>query len=146
MAALCFSAFVYAQGEHNIYAHNGPTNITDASEMTCTPFGTCEPCPEAARNQPFCQPFGNRQLMHCSLPPSPSQDSHTSQPRQSTAVGEHLAWRACGRVIALESRDFGEFFACLVVFALVSTSLVVWRERRVSIGRQMALRARIWGR
>lgn len=47
------SVFVYAQGEHNIYAHNGPTNLTNSNEMTCTPFGTCEPCPEAAVRLPL---------------------------------------------------------------------------------------------
>ncbi|KAF5390033.1 hypothetical protein D9757_003880 [Collybiopsis confluens] len=34
-------------------------------ELICTPFGVCEPCPADQLDKPFCQPFGNRRLMHC---------------------------------------------------------------------------------
>ncbi|KIK70245.1 hypothetical protein GYMLUDRAFT_34731 [Collybiopsis luxurians FD-317 M1] len=34
-------------------------------ELICTPFGVCEPCPPDELDKPFCQPFGNRRLMHC---------------------------------------------------------------------------------
>jgi len=41
-------------------------NINDTHPgLICTPFGACERCPESSSNEPFCQPFGNRRLMHC---------------------------------------------------------------------------------
>lgn len=52
------------------------------------------------RNQPFCQPFGNRRLLHC----KPS--SHDTKAKQA---GEVPAWEACGKVVAKERQDFWEF-------------------------------------
>ncbi|KAI0271023.1 hypothetical protein BGY98DRAFT_923162, partial [Russula aff. rugulosa BPL654] len=45
------------------------------------PFGECEPCPHEVLKEPFCQPFGNRRLLHC-FPPSPPSgpDSTHSDP------------------------------------------------------------------
>ncbi|KAI0287119.1 hypothetical protein BC826DRAFT_73693 [Russula brevipes] len=43
--------------------------LANDTESICRPFGECEPCPQELR-EPFCQPFGNRRLLHC-LPPSP---------------------------------------------------------------------------
>ncbi|KAJ3780752.1 hypothetical protein GGU10DRAFT_134493 [Lentinula aff. detonsa] len=42
----------------------GPQNGTH-QELICIPFGECEPCPLDELDKPFCQPFGNRRLMHC---------------------------------------------------------------------------------
>ena len=54
------------------------------------------------RNQPFCQPFGNRRLLHC----KPS--SHDTQ-KDGKSAGEVPAWEACGRVVKKERQDFWEF-------------------------------------
>jgi len=43
----------------------------DPERLVCVPFGTCEPCPDDALHEPFCQPFGNRRLMHCRPPHTP---------------------------------------------------------------------------
>ncbi|KAH9991588.1 hypothetical protein BJV77DRAFT_1116499 [Russula vinacea] len=40
------------------------------TESICRLFGECEPCPREVLREPFCQPFGNRRLLHC-FPPSP---------------------------------------------------------------------------
>jgi hypothetical protein len=62
--------------------------LANDTESICRPFGECEPCPQdvvccprfyfgskhdfvfpSQLREPFCQPFGNRRLLHC-LPPS----------------------------------------------------------------------------
>lgn len=50
----------------------------------------------AQRHQPFCQPFGNRRLLHC-------------RPASGEGKGVTPAWEACGKVIMKEQRDFYEF-------------------------------------
>ncbi|KAF5351034.1 hypothetical protein D9756_008413 [Leucocoprinus leucothites] len=40
-------------------------NTNRTGNLTCKPYGLCEQCPEEALHQPFCQPFGNRRLLHC---------------------------------------------------------------------------------
>jgi hypothetical protein len=53
------------------------------------------------RTQPFCQPFGNRRLLHC----KPSSSG-------SESTGEVPAWEACGKVVKQERQDFYEFVVC----------------------------------
>jgi len=48
--------------------------LANDTESICRPFGECEPCPNEVLREPFCQPFGNRRLLHC-LPPLPLPDS-----------------------------------------------------------------------
>ena len=50
-------------------------------------------------HEPFCQPFGNRRLLHCREADSPDVDKE----------GELLAWESCGRIVAKERADFFEF-------------------------------------
>lgn len=50
------------------------------------------------RTQPFCQPFGNRRLLHC-------KSSKESDGRST----EVPAWEACGKVVKQERQDFWEF-------------------------------------
>lgn len=47
---------------------------------------------------PFCQPFGNRRLLHC-IPAGADEGT----------AGEVPAWEACGKVLKKEKRDFYEF-------------------------------------
>ncbi|KAJ3729856.1 hypothetical protein C8R42DRAFT_716112 [Lentinula raphanica] len=47
----------------DIYADAGQNGTHQ--ELICIPFGECEPCPPDELDKPFCQPFGNRRLMHC---------------------------------------------------------------------------------
>ncbi|KAJ4468876.1 hypothetical protein J3R30DRAFT_1616826 [Lentinula aciculospora] len=58
----------------DIDADAGPQNGTH-QELICIPFGECEPCPSDELDRPFCQPFGNRRLMHCHNASSSSYSS-----------------------------------------------------------------------
>ncbi|KAJ3866335.1 hypothetical protein EV359DRAFT_71881 [Lentinula novae-zelandiae] len=143
----------------SIDADTGPQNSTH-QELICFPFGECEPCPPDELDKPFCQPFGNRRLMHCHNASSSSFSSssylegsrfslrphHNSSPhpslRPSTKVGETPAWESCGRIISRERADFYEFIACNVLFA-VGAMLVVYirsRRRHALQARQLAAR------
>ncbi|SJL16177.1 uncharacterized protein ARMOST_19696 [Armillaria ostoyae] len=75
--------------------------------MICQPFGVCEPCPSAALSQPFCQPFGNRRLMHCTE--ANTSPEGTPPNTGTTPEGEHLVWEPCGRIVGKERADFYEF-------------------------------------
>ncbi|EPQ53628.1 hypothetical protein GLOTRDRAFT_139794 [Gloeophyllum trabeum ATCC 11539] len=101
------------------------TNETSNSNVVCRPFGRCEPCPDDALHEPFCQPFGNRRLMHC-----------------QASQGETPAWQSCGRIPEQERADFYEFVACNLAFALVALGLVVVRTRRMEamLARRIAAR------
>ncbi|KIJ95359.1 hypothetical protein K443DRAFT_108881 [Laccaria amethystina LaAM-08-1] len=115
-------------------------------QLLCLPFGACEPCPEESLQQPFCQPFGNRRLMHCvnitspSNPPSPPSEHSPSQPHPE---GETLAWESCGRIISQERADFFEFIACNVFFAIVALFVLFVRSRRLQAIQARQLAARI---
>ena len=142
--------------------HPPPRNDTrQPPEVVCRPYGICQPCPKEELHQPFCQPFGNRRLMHCpttttttpvdsSLTSSshhggkPHRNSHTSTMNHPPDhAGETPAWESCGRIVAQEHADFWEFVACNVFFALVSLALVVVRSRRLHALQTRQLAARI---
>ena len=95
-------------------------------------------------NQPFCQPFGNRRLMHCinSTSPEPPTSGPIDHPNSPHPEGEILAWESCGRIPANERADFYEFVACNVVFALISLCILFLRSRRLQLmqARQLAVR------
>ncbi|PPQ82608.1 hypothetical protein CVT25_007122 [Psilocybe cyanescens] len=112
------------------------------NHLLCTPFGSCEPCPSDAMNEPFCQPFGNRRLMHC-LNSTTESSSSPQQGSTNHAIPEIPAWESCGRIISKERADFYEFVACNVLFALVALGVLVFRERRLRLGRARMLAARI---
>jgi len=119
----------------------------DTRSLLCTPFGVCEPCPVDSMNQPFCQPFGNRRLMHCinstSIVSSPEPpNGPVDHPNSPHPEGEILAWESCGRIPATERADFYEFVACNVVFALISLCILFLRSRRLQLmqARQLAVR------
>ncbi|TEB31768.1 hypothetical protein FA13DRAFT_1732064, partial [Coprinellus micaceus] len=72
-------------------------------------------------NEPYCQPFGNRRLMHCF--------NETTPPQPHIRRGETLAWESCGRIPAQERADFFEFVACNVAFVIIALAIVFWRSR-----------------
>ncbi|KAI8986652.1 hypothetical protein BD414DRAFT_486663 [Trametes punicea] len=127
--------------------------------LICKPFGTCEPCPDDALHEPFCQPFGNRRLMHCV--PAPSAATTASEHATATAPvvspgstdpetrptapwrGETLGWESCGRIVEKERADFYEFFACNLFLAIVSIAVVLARSKRLQAIQARQLAARI---
>ena len=106
-------------------------------------------------NEPFCQPFGNRRLMHCinstaiaqpsseETQPSSNVKGPADHPNTPHPEGEILAWESCGRIPARERADFYEFVACNVVFALISLCVVFIRSRRLQLMQARQLAARI---
>ncbi|KAJ3793735.1 hypothetical protein GGU11DRAFT_691179, partial [Lentinula aff. detonsa] len=131
----------------------GPQNGTH-QELICIPFGECEPCPLDELDKPFCQPFGNRRLMHChnasfqsssyydgSYRP-PHHDSNSPH-RPLDKIGETPAWESCGRIISRERADFYEFMACNVLFAIGAILVVYIRSRRLHALHARQLAARI---
>ncbi|KAI0263055.1 hypothetical protein BC834DRAFT_332802 [Gloeopeniophorella convolvens] len=74
--ALLYLPIVSAQHD----ASSRPANDTAS---ICRPFGECEPCPPEALKEPFCQPFGNRRLLHCLPPSPPPSSSHPTHPDPS---------------------------------------------------------------
>ncbi|KAF8508016.1 hypothetical protein BU17DRAFT_56951 [Hysterangium stoloniferum] len=106
---------------------NHASNRTD-SQVICEPFGACTRCPDEQLDQPFCRPFGNRQLLHC---------------RSADSVGDTPTWGPCGRIILKERADFLEFAACNAAFTVVGLLVIVARSRRLAYQRSRALAARI---
>ncbi|KAI0320493.1 hypothetical protein OF83DRAFT_1104689 [Amylostereum chailletii] len=135
-----------------VFAQHHDGSVADA---VCRPYGSCEPCPHDALKEPFCQPFGNRRLMHCapsgSTPSRPSEgpdDFYTTHPdSQHTSdpptLGDTLAWESCGRIVEKERADFWEFVACNVLFAAGALFLVAVRSKRLQALQARQLAARI---
>jgi hypothetical protein len=119
-------------------------------------------------NEPYCQPFGNRRLMHCvnissphnpnnpnnpqahnpnrPLPPSPhspSDDSILDHSGTSHSADEVLGYESCGRIVSQETADFYEFVACNVVIAIISVVVVLLRSKRLEAIQARRLAARI---
>ncbi|KAJ7089258.1 hypothetical protein B0H15DRAFT_1022178 [Mycena belliarum] len=120
------------------------------TDLICTPFGECEPCPADLLQEPFCQPFGARRVMHCVNGTAPSAvphmfDNRPSAPRDGSHMhkGETLAWAACGRSVVTERADFLEFVACNVLFAALALFGVHTRARRMRALQARQLAARI---
>lgn len=129
-------------------ARESPTTAHESQPtLVCRPFGECEPCPHDALHEPFCQPFGNRRLMHCSAPdPDPI---HTWYPHPTStslpvpSKGETPAWQSCGRIPAQERRDFYEFVGCNLFFATTSLVIALLRSRLMEARQARRLAARI---
>ncbi|KZT10237.1 uncharacterized protein LAESUDRAFT_645045, partial [Laetiporus sulphureus 93-53] len=148
-----------------LYATLGRAAGND-TDLVCRPFGTCEPCPADALNEPFCQPFGNRRLMHCApasapspspptpdapnpdpdTPPPPPHEpgtAHRPAPDSEARPGEIPAWESCGRIVQKERADFYEFFACNFAIALVALVVLFARSKRLQAMHARQLAARI---
>ncbi|TBU31459.1 hypothetical protein BD311DRAFT_689099 [Dichomitus squalens] len=137
---MLFVQLVYAQPPIK------PSNERNGTNLVCFPFGTCEPCPEDALHEPFCQPFGNRRLMHC-VPVStaggpPTSVTHIHSPTE-TIRGEIPAWESCGRIVEQERADFYEFFACNLFIAIIAITVVLARSKRLQAIQARQLAARI---
>lgn len=125
------------------------------------PFGTCEPCPDDAvrsfflssessehtpltshtsqLHEPFCQPFGNRRLMHC----TPTSSTPAPSSPGPSGSGEIPAWESCGRIVEKERGDFYEFLACNVFIALLAVGVVLVRSKQLKTMQARQLAARI---
>ncbi|CAK9780972.1 hypothetical protein CC85DRAFT_307645 [Cutaneotrichosporon oleaginosum] len=129
--ALALLALVSASPPHQpaspLAPRKKPYVAQPAEGYECTPFGVCEACPEDERHQPFCQPFGNRRLLHCKK--AGGEDK-----------GVTPAWEACGKVIKKEQRDFYEFvtanvlllMVCLTIFAVRTSALATQQYRQLA--------------
>lgn len=102
--------------------------------------------------EPFCQPFGNRQLMHCtssspltpSSPNAPSPDTPIELDKAGNPVtGLVPAWASCGRIPARERADFWEFVGCNAFIAACALGAVIVRGRKISALATRELAARI---
>ncbi|KAJ7577564.1 hypothetical protein C8J56DRAFT_798918, partial [Mycena floridula] len=117
-------------------------NETLQDHLVCKPFGACEACPPDSLQEPFCQPFRNRHLLHCmnTTEPSPSPLEHSELQHPA---GEALAWESCGRIVKQERADFYEFVACNVLFVAVALAILFARSRRLEMMHARQLAARI---
>ncbi|KAF8217760.1 hypothetical protein K438DRAFT_1656667 [Mycena galopus ATCC 62051] len=131
-------------------------------DLICTPAGECEPCPADTLQEPFCQPFGSRRLVHCAngTVSTHSIPDHTGRPpllddreaglsipraadKPHSHAGETLAWASCGRIVPQERADFFEFVACNLLFAAIALFGVFTRARRMRALQARQLAARI---
>ena len=107
-------------------------------------------------NEPFCQPFGNRRLMHCinntitATPHPPSNKPPSNRPPNSHVIPDPdvpvpniSAWESCGRIVPKERADFFEFVGCNLIFALVALGILFIRMKRVRMSQARWLAARI---
>ena len=97
-------------------------------------------------HEPFCQPFGNRRLVHC-VPVSAAGSLTTTSPHTHASndlpKGETPAWESCGRIVEKERADFYEFFACNFFIALFAIAILLARSKRLQAIQARQLAARI---
>jgi hypothetical protein len=67
--------------------------------------------PSAQRNEPFCQPYGNRRLLHCVPKGHAHHDITPAEGGELSNLHEKEipAWEACGKVVLKERQDYWEF-------------------------------------
>lgn len=110
-------------------------------------------------HEPFCQPFGNRRLVHCRPASSLTPLSSTSPPTNPNSnpntypdpsldhmdghQGETPAWESCGRIVERERADFYEFVACNLGLAIVALFVLFARSKRLRAMHARQLAARI---
>ena len=103
--------------------------------------------------EPFCQPFGNRRLLHCLAVSEPGANDianydHGSEPPVGHPANKPPqsalpAWESCGRRVPKERADFFEFVLCNIIFAALALSGVLIRSERMRAVRARRLAARI---
>lgn len=101
--------------------------------------------------EPFCQPFGNRRLLHCLQPNEPSaaegglgsSDLPVGHPGSKPPQSALPAWESCGRLVPKERADFFEFVLSNVIFAALALTVVLVRSERMRTVRARRLAARI---
>ncbi|EJD39186.1 hypothetical protein AURDEDRAFT_116247 [Auricularia subglabra TFB-10046 SS5] len=117
------------------------------NSYSCVRFGECEACPQQALHQPYCQPYGNRRLLHCvqlhnsSLPSSSHDWVH--QHEHDEHDGHIPAWESCGRTPGREREDYWQFVMCNIFFAMIALVLLFARSRVVAAMQARRLAARI---
>ena len=162
----------------------------EVGDVICHPAGACEPCPEdlvstrrfqfscilvnlirrcysVQLQEPYCQPFGNRRLLHCvsvssvlesdkpapdtrpegetddngnnNIPHVPPPHHPASRPPQSALP----AYESCGRQVPKERADFLEFVLCNIIFVALALTGVLIRSERMRAVRARRLAARI---
>jgi hypothetical protein len=89
--------------------------------------------------EPFCQPFGNRRLVHC----VPLASTSRPQLQEAHPKGEIPAWESCGRIVQQERADFGEFVFCNALLCAIALVVVFTRSRRLQALQAGRLAARI---
>ena len=126
-------------------ASRAPTTQCVCSISAARPQQPIPPSPHQL-HEPFCQPFGNRRLVHC-VPAPASGTLDTSKPHThapgEVPQGETPAWESCGRIVEKERGDFYEFFACNIFVALVATAVLLTRSKRLQAMQARQLAARI---
>ncbi|KZV96874.1 hypothetical protein EXIGLDRAFT_764941 [Exidia glandulosa HHB12029] len=110
---------------------------------TCTRFGICEPCPSNALHQPYCQPYGNRRLLHCVSKNSTHDDDEHGHDEHSVNDGHIPAWESCGRSPTQQRQEYWQFIACNVFFAMVALVVLFARTQVVAAMQARRLAARI---
>ncbi|KAL5514320.1 hypothetical protein ACEPAG_2408 [Sanghuangporus baumii] len=142
----------------------------EVEDVLCHPAGSCEPCPEDLLQEPYCQPFGNRRLLHCvEVPSTPESDRPSPDTRPDGEGPEtddnrdgdipHVppphhpasrppqsalpAYESCGRRVPKERADFLEFVLCNVIFTALALTGVLIRSERMRAVRARRLAARI---
>ncbi|KAK7683508.1 hypothetical protein QCA50_013342 [Cerrena zonata] len=144
---LLFVLCVSGQQEQPYDAPPSGDTHNDTAQLICVPFGTCEPCPDDALHEPFCQPFGNRRLMHCYPASSTNTNSHENPSGSAHDVSSHQGetpgWESCGRIVEKERADFYEFFLCNIVIAAIAVFVVFARSKRLQAMQARQLAARI---
>ncbi|KAG8725958.1 hypothetical protein FRC12_023846 [Ceratobasidium sp. 428] len=126
-----------------VWANPAPVAVSGKDEVVCRPFGMCEPCPAEALGQPFCQPYGNRRLIHCIRKSDIPKDTPGEHLPDTALPGETPAWEACGRVVLQERADFNEFVVCNLVLAMLSLGILYAKVKKLTTMQYRQLAARI---
>ncbi|KAL1918754.1 uncharacterized protein VTP21DRAFT_2776 [Calcarisporiella thermophila] len=89
--------------------------------LTCVSIGECEPCTDLERKtEDYCSIYGNKEPIQCFFD-SGKSDQNTTLP----------TYRACPKVRRVERLKFYEFQVINIVVALLATSVMVWRQRKL---------------
>lgn len=128
-------------------AQNPQSDGSPDTDVICHPFSPCEPCPNDVMEEPYCQPFGNRRLLHC-VPRLGHHNSSSSDSQSSARPGQNPdkplpAYESCGRITAVERADFFEFVLTNVIFAALALAGVLLRGERMRAVQARRLAARI---
>ncbi|KAI5121796.1 hypothetical protein M0805_009788 [Coniferiporia weirii] len=158
-AQLPYSNQYRGTGGNSSFVRRADEGGQEVDDVICHPAGACEPCPEDLLGEPFCQPFGNRRLLHCRSvssspihdppPPDRPKGGHNQEANSPGAPSSHSphsalpAWESCGRRVPKERADFFEFVLCNVIFAALALLGALIRTERMRVVRARRLAARI---
>ncbi|PHZ07322.1 uncharacterized protein RHIMIDRAFT_101276 [Rhizopus microsporus ATCC 52813] len=124
------------------YTHSHET--VNKSTYSCYSIGECEVCsPLEKKTQPYCSEFGNKQAVRCEW-----DDPELADRKSQTMIYDDdsislPSFQSCPRVKMIEQKRLIRFEVTVILTAIVSITIFIWRQKKITQEQYQRLAKRI---